>query len=369
MSLSKKSATPDPVVIDSTQPFSNIAAGLTFDHRPKPNAKGGAVINAMYNGGKIYIRTPMCTTWGAQEGKNYETKQPNGKWTITFQHPSASYDNAEARKMFQFMTDFEQHIISLIMSNGDGWLNDPDTITFKEAKQRLNPLLKFTCLKENGQPTKKVDLSKPPRLEVKIPGGNTGPWKTEVYDIDSTPLYTSSMYTVDNPTKVTPLTLLSVPEKTTLELRGLLEFGGMWLVNDKFSVVWNLLQCVKKNSERQSSFTTGVCMLATTTTTETTDVADSDDDNDDHDDKESSSSSSIPTETEEPAAVTEDPVSAPPPPPPSVAALPSVAASSIGVKRTADESLKKTPSEEPLKKKVVTKKIVTKAAAPPTETM
>jgi hypothetical protein len=94
-----------------------------------------------------------------------------------------------------------------------------------------------------------VDESKPPTLTVKIPQWS-GVWKSEIYDEDKQPLCVNGK----TDSHLTPLDFL----KPKTHVICLLECGGLWFVNGKISITWNLKQAMVQKPKQTIE---GTCFL------------------------------------------------------------------------------------------------------------
>jgi hypothetical protein len=96
-----------------------------------------------------------------------------------------------------------------------------------------------------------MDENKPPTLTIKIPCWS-GVWQSEIYDEDGEPLFIKGKSTAD----VSPLKFLT--SKTHVIC--LLQCGGLWFVNGKVSITWNLKQAIVQKP-KTSSIAEGTCFL------------------------------------------------------------------------------------------------------------
>jgi len=103
--------------------------------------------------------------------------------------------------------------------------------------------------KEKG--SSEMDLNKPPTLTVKIPCWK-GVWQSEIYDEEGNPLFLKGKSPVDS----SPLDFL----KPKTHVICLLQCGGLWFVNGKVSLTWNLKQAIVQKP-KSSSFVEGTCFL------------------------------------------------------------------------------------------------------------
>jgi hypothetical protein len=96
-----------------------------------------------------------------------------------------------------------------------------------------------------------VDENKPPTLTVKIPCWK-GVWQSEIYDEDGEQMFVKGK----TPSHVTPLDFL----KPKTHVICLLQCGGLWFVNGKVSITWNLKQAIVQKP-KTSSIAEGTCFL------------------------------------------------------------------------------------------------------------
>jgi hypothetical protein len=103
--------------------------------------------------------------------------------------------------------------------------------------------------KEKG--SAEMDYNKPPTLTVKIPCWK-GVWQSEIYDEEGEPLFIKGKTSPH----VTPLDFL----KPKTHVICLIQCGGLWFVNGKVSITWNLKQAIVQKP-KTSAITEGVCFL------------------------------------------------------------------------------------------------------------
>jgi hypothetical protein len=308
-------------IIDGT----NIDTTVFSYSAPKAHSAGGKVVNLYNKHAKesLTIATPLILTWGAQEGKDTQGNL-TGKWTMSLQFPNAEYPNPDCDAFLASMRALETKVKSDAMTYSKDWFGK--VITSSEVMdEKFNVMLRHPK-KEKG--SAEVDETKPPTLTVKIPCWN-GVWQSEIYDEDGEPLYLKGK----SAPGVTPLDFL----KSRTHLICLIQCGGLWFVNGKVSITWNLKQAVVQKP-KTSSITEGTCFLR---------VKPSDKEKlktlpppeDDVDPDGAVSAIVNDSDDEEERVIPEPVVHRVPPPPPTPEPV-AVAA----------------PAEEPKKKKVVTKK-------------
>jgi len=214
-------------IIDGT----NIDTNAFSYSAPKAHESGGKVVN-LYNKyfkESLTISTPLILTWGAQEGMD-QAKKPTGKFTMSLQFPNADFPNADCEAFLKNMRALEAKIKADGLANSKEWfgkvITNPEIID-----EKFNVMLRHPKFKGTDEP----DTSKAPTLTVKVPCWK-GVWKSEIYDEDGEPLYVGGKTTG----LVTPLDFL----KPKTHVICLLQCGGIWFVNGKFSITWNLKQAI-----------------------------------------------------------------------------------------------------------------------------
>ena len=237
---------------------SNIDVSIISYSAPKAHASGGKVINVYNKNFKesLRISTPLMFTWGAKETEEFATKKLTGKWTMALQFPTQEYSNPGAEAFLKSMKAIETRIREDALVNSLAWLgenyNSTDPIEKKYNQKIVDncfmPMLKHPK-KDKNSSSKVVDETKPPTLTVKIPQWN-GVWKPEIYDEDGNPLYINGQVN----SHLTPLEFL----KPKTHVICLIECGGLWFVNGKVSIVWNLKQAIVQKPKPAME---GTCFL------------------------------------------------------------------------------------------------------------
>ncbi len=215
-------------IIDGTQ----IDTSLFAYSAPKAHEAGGKVVNLWNKKFKssLTLSTPLILTWGAQESLD-ANKNPLGKYTLSLQFPSADYSTPDLEAFLDSMKRLEEKVKDDALTYSKEWFG-------KQHKSRdiidalFNPMLRYPKIKGSEE----FDTSKSPTLTVKLPCWN-GVWKSEIYDEDAQPLF---------PNKSNPLTTPIEFLKKGTQIACVIQCGGIWFVNGKFSVTWNLKQAVVK---------------------------------------------------------------------------------------------------------------------------
>ena len=231
-------------IVDGT----NIDTTLFSYSAPKANPSGGKVVN-LYNKNfreSLTISTPLMLTWGAQEGLDQQ-KNPTGKYTLSLQFPNSDFRNDETDSFLKSMRALEAKVKADAMTYSKEWFG-------KEIKssdvmdEKFNIMLRHPKVDKGSA---EMDYNKPPTLTIKIPCWK-GVWQSEIYDENGEPLFLKGK----TAQHVTPLDFL----KPKTHVICLLQCGGLWFVNGKVSITWNLKQAIVQKP-KTSSITEGVCFL------------------------------------------------------------------------------------------------------------
>ena len=235
-------------IIDGT----NIDTSIFHYSNPKAHSSGGKVVN-LYNKNtreSLIITTPLILTWGAQEVLEQGTKKPTGKYTMSLQFPSPEFDNEDLQNFLSSIKMLEEKIKQDALLRSKEWFGK--VINSREViDEKFNVMLRYPK-KEKG--SLELDYSRPPTLSVKIPCWD-GLWKTEIYDEDGEPLFIQGKQRDSS----TPLDYL----KSKTHVICLLQCGGLWFVNGKISITWNLKQAIVQKPKQ--NIIEGTCLLITKT--------------------------------------------------------------------------------------------------------
>lgn len=253
-------------IIDATQ-FESAFQFLSFS-APKPNPSGGKVVN-MFDGRfkeSVIISTPLILSWGAQEGKEQGTDKLTGKWTMSLQFPSDEYKTNEEMEFLESMKKLELYVKQAALTNSKLWFGK-EIKSMDIIEEKFNPMLKYPKVSKGSA---ELDYTRPPTMTVKIPKWKSG-WKSEIYDEDGEPIYIPESLTSEHVKELktqsefdeairtlndghSPVEYL--PKQTRVIC--LLQCGGLWFVNGKVSITWNLQQAVVKKPKQ---VTKGVCLI------------------------------------------------------------------------------------------------------------
>jgi len=228
-------------IIDGT----NINTDVFSYSAPKAHSSGGKVVNLYnkYSKESLTISTPLLLTWGAQESKDQQGNAL-GKWTMSLQFPGSDYPNPDGEAFLQNVRKLEAKVKADAMVYSKDWFGK--TITSAEVMdEKFNILLRHPKIKGTQEP----DLSKAPTMTIKLPCWS-GVWKSEIYDEDGEPLYVNGKTN----THLNPLEFL----KSKAHVICLIQCGGLWFVNGKVSITWNLKQAIVQKSRSSME---GLCLL------------------------------------------------------------------------------------------------------------
>ena len=227
-----------------------IIDGTTFNvnnimyTNPKANDKGGKSINILNKKTKTGLRlsTPLMLTWGASEYVDPEGRG-NGKYEMSLQFPQDEYSNDDCRAFLENMQQLENKIKEDALANSKEWFGK----AHKSAdiiEELFTPILKYPKVKGTSEP----DFSKKPSIRLKLPQWE-GAWKSEVYDEDGNALFPNK----ENST-ITPLDFL----RKGAMVACIVQCGGIWFTNGKFTLTWKLIQAVVKKPRETIS---GHCFI------------------------------------------------------------------------------------------------------------
>ena len=214
----------------------------------KANPSGGKVVN-LYNKNfreSLTISTPLLLTWGAQEGKDQQGN-PTGKWTMSLQFPNSDYPNPDGEAFLASMKAVEEKVKQDAIVNSKDWFGK-EIKSMEVMEEKFNVMLRYPKIEKGKE---EMDYTKAPTMTVKLPCWS-GKWQPEIYDEDGNPLFLKT----DNLTGKSPLPFLA-PKTHVICL---IQCGGLWFVNGKVSITWNLKQAIVQKP-KTSAIAEGTCFL------------------------------------------------------------------------------------------------------------
>ena len=197
---------------------------------PKATAQGSKSINLISKTTKtsLTLSTPLMLTWGASDYKAEGEEKGNGRFEISLQFPSDEYKTEDTDAFFRNIQSLENKIKENALLYSKEWFGKVHKSS--EVVDALwTPMLKYIKDKATGD----YDYTKKPTLRLKLPQWE-GVWKSEIYDEEGNKLFPST----EN--SFTPVDYL----KKGTNVMCLIQFGGIWFVNGKFSANWKLIQAV-----------------------------------------------------------------------------------------------------------------------------
>jgi hypothetical protein len=212
---------------------------------PKSSPQGGKSVNILNKTTKTGLRlsTPIMLTWGASDFVDEKTGVGNGKFEMSLQFPSQEYKTEDTDLFLKNMQAFQDKIKSDALIYSKEWFGKVHKSS-EIIDELFSPMLKYPNFKGTREP----DYNKQPALKIKIPLWE-GSWKCEIYDEDGEKLFPSLKNQV-----ITPLDYL----KKGANIAVLIQFGGIWFVNGKFSISWKLIQAVV---QKPKPSLTGQCFI------------------------------------------------------------------------------------------------------------
>lgn len=231
-----------------------------FYSKIRSNPAGGKVVNCLPpNKQPFIVVTPTMLQWGPQEGKD-SSGQLNGKWTVSFQFPTEDYATPELAVALENLKALETKIRRDAIHHSVEWFGKQ--ITSQEVMdEKFNDMLRYPRI-EKGSPN--PDYSRPPCLSLKLPrwGKEKKVWKTDVFQSENVdedgnlvPVFTEHDSDMHDPMEFIPKKVNAI---------AVAQMGGLWFVNGKVSITWNLMQIILQTPP-VPIHTPGVCMLGNST--------------------------------------------------------------------------------------------------------
>lgn len=197
---------------------------------PKATAQGSKSINLISKTTKtsLTLSTPLMLTWGAGDYKAEGEEKGNGKFEMSLQFPSDEYKTEDTDAFLRNLQALENKIKENALTCSKEWFGKVHKSS--EVVDALwTPMLKYSKDKATGE----YDYTKKPTLRLKVPQWE-GVWKSEIYDEDGNKLFPSTANSFTPPDYL----------KKGSNVMCLIQFGGIWFVNGKFSANWKLIQAV-----------------------------------------------------------------------------------------------------------------------------
>ena len=200
--------------------------------KPKINASGGKSIGILNSKSKksLMLQTPLMLTWGINE----YVDEASGKRTydMTLQFPNDDFKNENSEKTDKFleaMKAMEKKLKNDALANSKDWLNKPK-MSADVCDALWTPMLRYPKYPEGHASSGESDYTRQPNLRIKVPMWE-GEWKIELYDMKGNPLFPNAQGLL--PTEIVT---------KSINVKTIIQCGGLWFANGKFGVTWRLFQ-------------------------------------------------------------------------------------------------------------------------------
>ena len=235
---------------NSTQynPSANVATMSLDDITiapPKLNKVGGKSSNVVFkhnNKSLMLSVDDYMLTWGANVFED-KTDPRKKSYDMALQFPRSEYSTPKTDLLLRKFQELENYFKEEAMRNSMLMFNKK-TMTKEVIEALWTPMLKHPKDKETGE----FDTSKPPTLKIKLPYYNEK-FGCEIYNDNGVLLY-GAKHETDN----TPLDLIT----KGINVRVVIQCGGLWFANGKFGCTWRLYQAIVQPKQSMS----GKCLLS-----------------------------------------------------------------------------------------------------------
>jgi hypothetical protein len=234
---------------------------------PKVNDKGGKSIMLISEQTKraLHLNTPLLMTWGIADFCD-EYGNNDGKYKMSLNFPNPEYKTKDSDEFLKKMVEFQEKILDDAVNNSELWWGEK--MSRELVKHTFFPFLKYP----KDKTTKKIDLTRPPSMSVKVPCYNDK-WDVELYDTKYNQIFPSEDSTL------TPVDF--VPKLS--KVASTIQCTGVWIGGKGWGLTWKLIQAVVKPKESEDI--RGKCQIKLSEddkkTIETQEVDFEDPDNDD----------------------------------------------------------------------------------------
>jgi hypothetical protein len=198
-------------------------------------AKSISIISSQTNR-SLHLSTPLMMTWGISDFVD-EKGEGGGKFTMSLNFPGDDYRSTATDDFLEKIKRFENTVLDKAVEYSETWWGEQ--MSREVIKHMLFPLLKYSKNKD----TKKIDMTKPPAIRVKVPCYD-GTWQVEVYDTKMNMLFPSE------DESLTPLDF--VPKLSNVAC--VIQCTGIWIGGKGWGLSWKLVQTIVKPRETQSVF-------------------------------------------------------------------------------------------------------------------
>lgn len=239
MSHSSTSKKSDFLTVET---FNPTAVGYS---QARPNKLMGKdiYINSTQTKGKLFLLSPLMTTWGISSFTDPETGIESGRYSMNLNFQNSDYSTPEQELFKEKMIKLENQILDDAYANRAKWFDDDD-LSREVIKSKFYPIVKYPKVKgPDGKPTKKLDMSKPPSVGLKVTNYDNK-WGCEVYDMEKNKLFPS-----EDPVK-TPCDFVQKKSQVIAKF----QVSAIWTGDKAWGVKIALVLCFVQPSEDVSQF-------------------------------------------------------------------------------------------------------------------
>ena len=203
--------------------------------KARVNSNGGKSVGIIHNDTKkqLHVSVPLMLTWGVNVREDETTGRVS--YDLSLQFPRPDDQTAKDKEVLSAFQEMEDQIMKAAVANSKEWFNKAK-LTEGQVDVLFNRMLYYPKHRD-GPNVGEVDESKGPTLRVKLDCWD-GKFKSEIYDMDSQPLY-------PNDSEVTPVELIT----KGCNIASILKSGGIYFIAGKFGTTWRLHQAVVKPRE------------------------------------------------------------------------------------------------------------------------
>jgi hypothetical protein len=202
---------------------------------PKVNEKGGKSIMLISDQTKraLHLNTPLLMTWGIADFCD-DQGNSDGKYKMSLNFPNPEYKTKDSDEFLKKMIEFQEQILDDAVNNSELWWGEK--MSRELVKHTFFPFLKYP----KDKTTKKVDLSRPPSMSVKVPCYDDK-WDVELYDTKYNQIFPS------DDSALTPVDF--VPKLS--KVASTIQCTGVWIGGKGWGLTWKLIQAVVKPKESE----------------------------------------------------------------------------------------------------------------------
>jgi hypothetical protein len=203
---------------------------------PKVNDKGGksiVLISEQIRHPLLLDVPPLVMTWKIA---NFCDEQGNsdGKYRMSLNFPNPKYKSNATDEFLKKMIEFQEKILDDAVNNSELWWGEK--MSKELVKHTFFPLLKYP----KDKTTKKVDLSRPPSMSVKVPfSGNK--WDIKLFDTKC-----NQIFPCEDPS-LTPVDF--VPKLS--KVGSTIKCTGIWIGGKGWGLTWKLIHAFVQPKESQ----------------------------------------------------------------------------------------------------------------------